>query len=159
MPDNTHYLTPEGMEKLKAELQHLKVHRRKEIANQIAEARAQGDISENAEYDAAREEQGKLEMKISKLENTIANARLADTSQMDSGKIHVLSAVKLLDIAKKTELTYTLVSESEANLKEHKISVESPIGKGLLGKKTGDKVEIQIPAGRIKFKILKVYQR
>lgn len=150
------YFTQEGLDKLKAELQELKTKGRADIAHAIAEAREKGDLSENAEYDAAREAQGLHELKISKLEELLANARLIDESSMDLSKITVLSKVKLRNLNTKAEVTYALVSEKEANLKEGKISVESPIGKGLLGKGVGDSVEIKVPAGVLKFEILHI---
>lgn len=150
------YFTKEGLDKLKAELQELKTKGRADIAHAIAEAREKGDLSENAEYDAAREAQGLHELKISKLEELLANARLIDESSMDLSKITVLSKVKLRNLNTKAEVTYALVSEKEANLKEGKISVESPIGKGLLGKGVGDSVEIKVPAGVLKFEILHI---
>lgn len=150
------YFTKEGLDKLKAELQELKTKGRADIAHAIAEAREKGDLSENAEYDAAREAQGLHELKISKLEELLANARLIDESSMDLSKITVLSKVKLRNLNTKAEVTYALVSEKEANLKEGKISVESPIGKGLLGKGVGDSVEIKVPAGVLRFEILHI---
>jgi transcription elongation factor GreA len=150
------YFTKEGLEKLKAELQELKTKGRADIAHAIAEAREKGDLSENAEYDAAREAQGMHELRISKLEDLLANARLIDESNVDLSKITVLAKVKLKNLNNKSEVTYTLVSEKEANLKEGKISVDSPIGKGLLGKSVGEVVEIKVPAGVLKFEILHI---
>jgi transcription elongation factor GreA len=150
------YFTKEGLEKLKAELQELKTKGRADIAHAIAEAREKGDLSENAEYDAAREAQGMHELRISKLEDLLANARLIDESNVDLSKITVLAKVKLKNLNNKSEVTYTLVSEKEANLKEGKISVDSPIGKGLLGKAVGELVEIKVPAGVLKFEILHI---
>jgi transcription elongation factor GreA len=151
------YVTEEGLRKLKEELHHLKTKERPSISNQIAEARDKGDLSENAEYDAAKEAQGLLELKISKLEDTISNARIIDESKLDLHKVLILSKVKLKNLANKAELTYTLVPEQEADLKSGKISVDSPIGKGLLGKKVGDIAEIRVPSGMLlKFEILNV---
>ena len=153
---NINYYTKEGLKKLKDELEHMKSVERPSISQQIAEARDKGDLSENAEYDAAKEAQGLLEMKISKLEDTIANARLLDTSQVDTSKVMVLSTVKIKNIATKAEVKYTLVSESESDLKSGKISINSPIGKGLVGKKVGDTAEIQVPAGKMTFEIVDI---
>lgn len=150
------YYTKEGLQKLKDELEHMKSVERPKISQQIAEARDKGDLSENAEYDAAKEAQGLLEMKISKLEDTVANARLLDSSKIDTSKVMVLSSVKIKNTANKMEMTYKLVSESEADLKAGKISVNSPIGKGLVGKKVGDTAEIQVPSGKMTFEILEV---
>lgn len=151
------YVTEEGLKKLKEELHHLKTKERPSISNQIAEARDKGDLSENAEYDAAKEAQGLLELKISKLEDTISNARIIDESKLDLHKVLILSKVKLKNLANKAELTYTLVPEQEADLKSGKISVDSPIGKGLLGKKVGETAEIKVPSGMVmKFEILNV---
>lgn len=150
------YYTKEGLQKLKDELEHMRSVERPKISQQIADARDKGDLSENAEYDAAKEAQGLLEMKISKLEDTVANARLLDSSKIDTSKVMVLSSVKIKNTANKMEMTYKLVSESEADLKAGKISVNSPIGKGLVGKKVGDTAEIQVPSGKMTFEILEV---
>lgn len=150
------YYTKEGLKKLKDELQHLKSVERPSISAQIAEARDKGDLSENAEYDAAKEAQGLLEAKIAKLEDVIANARIVDESQMDTSKAYILSTVKIKNTANGSILSYTLVAENEADLKQKKISVESPIGKGLLGKAVGDVAEIDIPSGKAKFEILEI---
>lgn len=150
------YYTKEGLQKLKDELERMKSIDRPNISKQIAEARDKGDLSENAEYDAAKEAQGLLEMKISKLEDTVANARLLDSSKVDTSKVMVLSTVKIRNTANKMEMNYTLVSESEADLKAGKISVNSPIGKGLVGKKVGEKAEIQVPSGVMTFEILEI---
>lgn len=150
------YYTVEGLQKLKDELHELKTVQRPSISEQIAEARDKGDLSENAEYDAAKEAQGILEMKISKLENIIANARLIDESLIDNSKVFILSKVRIKNQINGMELEYTLVAENEADIKVKKISVESPIGKGLLGKKKGDVAEIQTPGGNIKFEILEI---
>ncbi|WP_339650684.1 transcription elongation factor GreA [uncultured Maribacter sp.] len=153
---NVSYYTAEGLKKLKAELNHLRDVERPKASQAIAEARDKGDLSENAEYDAAKEAQGLLEMKIAKLENTVANARLIDESQLDTSKVLVLSSVKLKNQSNGMEMTYKLVAESEADLKSGKISVNSPIGKGLLGKKVGDTAEITVPNGALKFEILEI---
>lgn len=150
------YYTEEGLIKLKAELNELKVKGRADIARQIAEARDKGDLSENAEYDAAKDAQGLLELKISKLEEVIANARLVDESTIDTSKVSVLSRVRIKNKRNGATLEYTLVSEEEADLKQNKISVQSPIGKGLLGKKAGETAEITIPAGKIEFEVLEI---
>jgi transcription elongation factor GreA len=150
------YYTPEGLAKLKDELHNLKTKERSSIARQIAEAREKGDLSENAEYDAAKEAQGMLEMKISKLEEILANARLIDDSQLSTSKVMILTKVKIRNLKNNQTMQYTLVAENEANLKEGKISIDSPIGKGLVGKKVGDKVEIQVPAGVIPFEIIEI---
>jgi transcription elongation factor GreA len=153
---NVSYYTAEGLKKLKAELNHFRDVERPKASQAIAEARDKGDLSENAEYDAAKEAQGLLEMKIAKLENTVANARLIDESQLDTSKVLVLSSVKLKNQNNGMEMTYKLVAESEADLKTGKISVNSPIGKGLLGKKVGDTAEITVPNGALKFEILEI---
>ena len=150
------YFTAEGVEKLQAELQELKSKGRADAAKAIAEARAQGDLSENAEYDAAKEAQGMLEKKIAELESSLANARILDSSKIDISKVTILCKVELKNIKLKKNFIYTLVSESEANLKEAKLSVSSPIGKAILGKKKGDKVEVQAPTGKIEFEIVKI---
>ena len=150
------YYTAEGLQKLKDELNHLRDVERPKASQAIAEARDKGDLSENAEYDAAKEAQGLLELKISKLEEVLANARLIDESQLDTSKVLVLSTVKLKNQQNGMEMSYTLVSESEADLKSGKISVTSPIGKGLLGKQVGDVAEIEVPNGTLKFDILEI---
>jgi len=150
------YYSKEGLQKLNDELSQLKSIERPKISAQIAEARDKGDLSENAEYDAAKEAQGLLEMKISKLENIIAYARIIDESQLDVSKVLILSKVKIKNLANKSIMEYTLVSEKEANLKEKKISVDSPIGEGLLGKEVGDIAEVKVPNGIIKFEILEI---
>ena len=144
------------MEKLKLELNALKSGGRIEAAKAIAEARAQGDLSENAEYDAAKDAQGHLEKKISELENTLANARIIDASKIDTSRVTILSKVELKNIKLKTNVTYTLVSEAEADIKESKISVTSPIGRAILGKKKGDKVQVMAPNGTIDLEIIKI---
>ena len=150
------YYTAEGLKKLRDELKQLKDIERPRASNAIAEARDKGDLSENAEYDAAKEAQGMLEMKISKLEEVLANARVIDESQLDVSKILVLSKVKIKNQTNGMVLDYTLVADGEANLAAGKISVNSPIGKGLLGKTVGDIAEIQVPNGVLKFEILEV---
>jgi len=150
------YYTSEGLKKLKDELSHLKDIERPKASNAIAEARDKGDLSENAEYDAAKEAQGMLEMKISKLEATLSNARLIDESQLDLSKVLVLSKVTIKNLNNQMQLKYTLVAESEADLKSGKISVNSPIGKGLLGKKVGEIAEVIVPNGTIKFEIISI---
>lgn len=150
------YYTAEGLKKLKDELNQLKDVERPRASQAIAEARDKGDLSENAEYDAAKEAQGLLELKISKLEEIYANARLIDESQLDTSKVLVHSNVKIKNLNNGTEMKYKLVAQSEADLKTGKISVDSPIGKGLLGKKAGDIAEIQVPNGTLKFEILEI---
>ncbi len=148
------YYTAEGLKKLKEELHELKTVQRPSITEQIAEARDKGDLSENAEYDAAKEAQGILEMKISKLDNIIANARLLDKANIDNSKVYILSIVKIKNQVNGMEMEYTLVAENEADIKLKKISVDSPIGRGLLGKKQGDIAEINTPNGTVKFEII-----
>ena len=150
------YFTEEGLSKLKNELRLLKTSGRKKIAQQIADARDKGDLSENAEYDAAKEAQGMLELEISKLEETLSNARIIDESKLDSSKVLVHSTVKIKNLINSAIMEYKLVAQSEANLAQGKISVDSPIGKGLLGKRTGDIAEIDIPSGNVKFEILEI---
>jgi len=150
------YYTEEGLQKLKDELEQLKFVERPSISNQIAEARDKGDLSENAEYDAAKEAQGMLEMKIAKLEAMYASARIIDESQLDTDKVLALSIVKIKNLATKKEMTFTLVAESEADVKTGKISISSPIGTGLLGKKVGEIAEITVPAGLMKFEIIHI---
>jgi len=150
------YYTPEGFKKLKEELDFLKTIERPRVSAQSAEARDKGDLSENAEYDAAKEAQGLLEMKISKMEELLANARIMDASQMDTSKVFVLSTVRIRNQKNGQELKYTLVAEQEADLKLGKISVSSPIGKGLLGKTVGDVVEITIPNGTLALEVLEI---
>ena len=150
------YYTEEGLKKLKDELEHLKFVERPNISQQIAEARDKGDLSENAEYDAAKEAQGMLEMKIAKLEEMYAGARVIDESQLDTDKVLALSIVKIRNLNTKAEMTFTLVAETEADIKTGKISVNSPIGTGLLGKKVGEVAEIQVPAGLVKFEIFHI---
>jgi transcription elongation factor GreA len=150
------YYTEEGLNKLKEELHQMKTVQRPAISEQIAEARDKGDLSENAEYDAAKEAQGLLEMKISKLEAIIANARLIDETNIDTSKVLILSKVKIRNVANGMEMEYTLVAENEADLKAKKISIDSPIGKGLLGKKQGDIADVQTPNGIIKFEVVEI---
>jgi transcription elongation factor GreA len=150
------YYTKEGFEKMKVELEHLVHIERPLISQQIAEARDKGDLSENAEYDAAKNAQGMLEMRISKLQELIRNARLIDESKMDASKVQILSTVKIRNLKNNAEMTYTLVPENEADLKAGKISVSSPIAKGLLGKSKGSKVDILIPAGSITVEIVEI---
>jgi transcription elongation factor GreA len=150
------YYTAEGLKKLQDELNHLKTHERSSITKQIAEARDKGDLSENAEYDAAKDAQGMLELRISKMEEMMSNARLIDESKLDTTKALILSIVKIKNVKTNQVVTYTLVSESESDLKSGKISVTSPIGKGLLGKSVGDIVDITVPSGVIQFKILEI---
>ncbi|RZJ73877.1 transcription elongation factor GreA [Flavobacterium sp.] len=150
------YYTADGLKKLREELDHLKNVMRPKASQDIADARDKGDLSENAEYDAAKEAQGLLEMRIAKLEELHGNARLIDESQLDTSKALVLSKVKIRNLANKMEMTYTLVAESEADLKAGKISVTSPIGKGLLGKSVGDVAEITVPNGKLNFEILEL---
>jgi len=153
---NLSYYTAEGLKKLRDELNYLKDIERPKASQAIAEARDKGDLSENAEYDAAKEAQGLLELKIAKLEETYAGARLIDESQLDTSKVLVLSRVKIKNLNNGMEMTYTLVAESEADLKSGKISVNSPIGKGLLGKSVGEIAEVQVPNGALKFEILSI---
>jgi len=150
------YYTPGGLKKLRAELDHMKSVERPHISNQIAEARDKGDLSENAEYDAAKEAQGLLEMKIAKLEDVLANARVLDSENIDLSKVGVLTKVKLKNVANGATMTYSLVAEKEADIKQSKISVSSPIGKGLLGKRVGEIAEIQVPRGTMNFEILEI---
>lgn len=150
------YYTEQGLSNLKSELKELESVERPKISQQIADARDKGDLSENAEYDAAKEAQGLLEMRISKLKETIANARLIDESQMDNSKAFILSTVTIKNKANDMEMSYTLVAENEADLAEKKISVDSPIGKGLLGKEVGDIAEVETPGGTIEFEIIKI---
>lgn len=155
MSDVTYY-TQEGLDKLKEELHLLKTTGRAAISKAIAEARDKGDLSENAEYDAAKEAQGLHEAKIAKLEATLSTARLIDESKLDLSKVLALSIVKIKNVKNGATMTYQLVAESEADLKSGKISVKSPIAQGLLGKSVGDKTEIQVPAGKLEFEILEI---
>ncbi len=150
------YITKDGLKKLNDELYQLENIERPSISRQIAEARDKGDLSENAEYDAAKEAQGLLEMRIAKLKDVIANSRIIDESKIGTDTVQLLNKVKLKNIKNNAVMQYTLVSESEANLKEGKISVDTPIAKGLLGKKVGDVVEIKVPTGIVNFEILAI---
>lgn len=151
-----HYLTSEGLEKLKAEFQQLISVERPSISKQIAEARDKGDLSENAEYDAAKEAQGLLELKISKLEDMIANARIIDESRINTTHIQIMNKVKLKNLSNDSVVEYTLVGEAEANLREGKLAAATPIGRALIGKKKGDVVEVNVPSGVLKFEILEI---
>ena len=150
------YYTEEGLKNLKAELDQLRAVERPKASQAIAEARDKGDLSENAEYDAAKEAQGLLELKIAKLEELVANARVIDESQLDTSKVLILSTVKLKNKANNAIMTYTLVAESEADLKAGKISVSSPIGRGLLGKSVGEIAEIKVPNGTLQMEIIEI---
>ena len=150
------YLSKEGMEKLKDELNYLKSIERPKIINQIAEARDKGDLSENAEYDAAKEAQGLLEARIARLENEFSKSRVLDEKNIDLSTAKLLTTIEIENIQSKQKMSYTLVSESEADLKNKKISISSPIGRGLMGKKVGEIVDISVPSGVIKFKILDI---
>ena len=152
------YYTPEGLKKLKDELNQLRDVERPKASQAIAEARDKGDLSENAEYDAAKEAQGLLELRISKMEEIVSNARIIDESQLDTSKVLVHSHVRIKNLANKTEVKYKLVAQSEADLKTGKISVESPIGKGLLGKQVGETAEVEVPNGSMKFEILEIWR-
>ncbi|MFN8286806.1 MAG: transcription elongation factor GreA [Chitinophagales bacterium] len=150
------YVTKEGMDKLVEEVKYLKSVKRPEVAKAIAEAREKGDLSENAEYHAAKEEQGHLEAKIAEMETQLASARIMDESKLDTSKVGILSTVDVMNLKLKKKMTFTLVSEAEANLKENKISVTSPIGKALLGKVVGEKTKAHTPGGEMEFEILKI---
>ena len=150
------YLSKEGYDNLKEELHRLKTIERPSIINQIAEARDKGDLSENAEYDAAKEAQGLLESRISKLEIDLSNSRVIDESKLNNNNVSLLSKVTIKNIANNNEMTYTIVSESEADLSQKKISASSPIGKGLIGKKVGDITDIVVPNGTLKFEIINI---
>jgi transcription elongation factor GreA len=152
----TVYLTQEGLEDLRSELQFLRTKERARIAQDIAEARTQGDLSENAEYDAAKEAQGLLEAKIAKMEQVISNARIVDESQIDTSKAYILSKVRVKNLKTGMEQSYQLVSQREANLAQGRISVNSPIGKGLLGQEVGAVIDIVVPAGKVQLKILEI---
>ncbi|WP_066630023.1 transcription elongation factor GreA [Labilibacter marinus] len=153
---NVSYLTGEGLKKLKEELHQLESVERPSISAQIGEARDKGDLSENAEYDAAKEAQGLLEMKISQIKTILANSRIIDESKIDTSKVQLLNKVKIKNLKNNAEMTYTLVPESEANLKEGKLSISTPIAKGLLGKVVGDHAEIQVPSGLMTFEIVEI---
>ena len=150
------YLSEEGLKKLKSDLEHLVKVERPGISKQIAEARDKGDLSENAEYHAAKEAQGMLEMKISKLRDSLANSRLVDKNRIDTSNVQIMNKVKIKNKANNQVMEYILVSETEANLKEGKISITSPIAKGLLGKKAGDIVNVKVPSGTISFEIIHI---
>ena len=154
--DKVSYITSEGLKKLVAEVEYLKSVERPRISQAIAEARDKGDLSENAEYDAAKEAQGLLEMKISQLEAKIINSRVIDESKLDFSKVQILSKVKIKNTANGATMTYSIVSETEANLKEFKISVNTPIAQGLMGHKVGEVAEVKVPNGIMKFEILEI---
>lgn len=156
MENQTIYLTQEGLDDLRRELQELRTKGRSEIAQAIAEARAQGDLSENAEYDAAKDAQGMLEAKIAKMEAQITKARIVDDRKIDTSKAYILSTVKVKNLKNGMEQTYQLVSQREMNLAKGKISVDSPIGRGLLGKAVGDVIDIKVPAGKVKLEVLEI---
>lgn len=151
-----HYLTAEGLERLKSELNQLVSVERLAIARQIADARDKGDLSENAEYDAAKEAQSMLELKIAKLEEMIANARIIDESRINTSQIQIMNKVKLKNLNTNTVVEYTLVAETEANLREGKLAAATPIGKALIGRKKGDIVDVTVPSGIIKFEVLEI---
>ena len=150
------YYSPEGLKKLKDELQHLEQVERPRVTQEIADARDKGDLSENAEYHAAKEEQSHLEFKIAKLKNVVASARIIDESQLDTSKILIHSVVKIKNTANNMEFAYTLVADSETDIRNGKLSVNSPIGRGLLGKKVGEIAEVQVPNGIMKFEIMEI---
>ena len=150
------YVTEEGLKKLKDELDHLEKVERPAISRQIAEARDKGDLSENAEYDAAKEAQGLLELKISKLKETLANSRLMDESMINTSQVQILCKVTIKNLKNGSNMKYTIVSESEADIKQGKISVNTPIAKGLLGKKVGEVVDVKVPSGEMKFEIVEI---
>lgn len=153
---DTQYFTKEGLDNLRAELKHMETVERSSISQQIAEARDKGDLSENAEYDAAKEAQGMLEMRIAKMQIVIQNARIIDETKMDTDKVLIFTKAKIKNRNNNAIMTYTLVPENEADIKKGKISVSSPIAKGLLGKKVGDLAEIRVPAGLITFEIIEI---
>jgi transcription elongation factor GreA len=150
------YMTEEGLRKLREELDQLTAIERPSISRQIAEARDKGDLSENAEYDAAKEAQGMLEMRISKLQEMVANARIIDESKLDRNSVQILCTVKLKNLVTGAVMNYTLVAENEANVREGKIAISTPIGKGLIGKKIGDQVTITVPSGQLKLEVLEI---
>jgi len=150
------YLTRERIVEIEKELKEMKTNGRKSMAEKIAEARAHGDLSENAEYDAAKEEQGLFEMRIAKIEDVLSRARVIDTSQFEAGKVHILSKVKIKNLKNNKTFDYLLVSPEEADFQEGKISITSPVGKGLLGTQVGDKVKVQAPAGILDYEILEI---
>ncbi len=153
---NLSYVTQEGLKKLMAEVDHLRSVERPAITQEIADARDKGDLSENAEYDAAKEAQGMLEMKINQLEGIIRNSRIIDESKLDYSTVQILSKVKIKNLKNNTQMEYAIVSESEADLKTGKISIKTPIASGLLGKKIGDRVEVNVPSGVMEFEILEI---
>lgn len=150
------YVTEEGLQKLRSELDQLTSIERPSIARQLAEARDKGDLSENAEYDAAKEAQARLEYRIAKLEDAIASCRIIDESRIETNKVQILNRVKIKNLKTKAVMEYLLVSETEANIKEGKISVSTPIAKGLIGKKLGDIVQIDVPSGKMEFEIMEI---
>lgn len=154
---SVHYVTKETLERLNAELQHMRGVERPAASRAIAEAREKGDLKENAEYDAAKEAQGMLEAKISQLETVLANARVLDESTIDTSRVAILTKVTITNLATKKKITYQIVSEQEADLKAGKISVTSPIGKGLLGKEVGEVAEVKVPAGIVKFQVEEIF--
>lgn len=150
------YMTKEGLEKLMEEITRLETEERPKIAQMIAEARDKGDLSENAEYDAAREAMSMLEAQISQLKTTATKARIVDAKQVETDKVQLLTKVRLEDLDKKKEITYSIVPDLEANFKEHKISINAPIAKGLIGKKIGEVAEIEVPIGKLRLKVLEI---
>lgn len=150
------YLSKEALENMKKELHHLRTAERARIADAIAEARSHGDLSENAEYDAAKEAQGQLETRIARMEKTIGNARIVDESHIDTSKAFILSKVRVKNLNSGSEQLFTLVAAAEADITKNKISINSPIGKGLLGRSVGDTIEIKVPAGAVKLEILEI---
>ena len=156
MSDKPVYLTAEGLQRLKDELQLARTTERQEIVAAIAEARSQGDLSENAEYDAAKDAQGHLEARIAKLETTVGNARIVDERSVDNSSVRILSKVRVMNHKMRKEAFYTIVAAAEASFAQGKISVDSPIGRGLLGKTVGDTIEIKVPAGKIKLEVLEI---
>ena len=156
MASNIVYLTEAGLQKLKDELDHLRSVERPAISAAIAEARDKGDLSENAEYDAAKEAQGMLEMRIAKLEDTVANARVIDESRIDTNTVQILNRVKMKNMTTGKIVEYTLVSENEANLKEGKLAIGTPIAQALLGKKKGEEVDVKVPSGMLRLEILEI---
>ena len=150
------YMTEDGYKKLADEIAQMEAVDRKAISAQIAEARDKGDLSENAEYDAAKEAQGMLEMKIAQMKETLANARIIDESKLKTDSVQILNTVRVKNLANKQEMTYTLVSENEANIREGKLAINTPIGKGLLGKKIGEVAEINVPAGLMRFEVVSI---
>jgi len=156
MSTQAEYFTEEGLDRLKKELHQLRTVERPSISKQIAEAKDKGDLSENAEYAAAKEAQGLLELRIAKLQETLNNAKLVDKSQLDLSKVLILSKVKIKNAGNGAVMNYTIVAENEANLKEGKISINSPVAKGLLGKKVGDKAKVKTPAGEVTLEVLEI---